>query len=410
MAKLTVKAVESAKPKPDGKLNRLYDAGGLYLQVNPSGGRVWRYKYRLAGKENVFAIGQYPEVTLARARALLNEARALVEKGVAPRTHREVEKLKAVAIAKDTFKAVAEDWISKKQASWSANYKRQVRTFLGSDVYPAFGALPISEVKAAHVLKVMKAAEARGAETVAILIRQWCSQIFRYAASNLLVEGDPAAALSGAVIRPKVKHNRSLSKDELKNVLSKLQVFSGERLTAIAMELLMLTFVRTVELRCAGWAEFDLEGKLWTVPAERMKMKSAHIVPLSVQVVSLLKELQEMTGGKGWLFPNSRRSDACMTGTTINRALERMGLSGSASVLQFSAHGFRGTASTLLHEMGFNSEWIELQLAHAPRNKMAAIYNKAKYLDERAQMMQTWADKIDGFRKEIQEKALIPNS
>jgi integrase len=309
-----------------------------------------------------------------------------------------VEKLKAVAVASDTFKAIAEDWISKKQVTWTANYIRQVTTFLKSDVYPAFGALPISEVRSAHILKVMKAAEARGAETIAILIRQWCSQIFRYAASNLLVEGDPAAALRGAVIRPKVKHNKSLSKDELQDLLSKFRVFSGERLTAIAMELLMLTFVRTVELRCADWTEFDLQARLWTVPAERMKMKSAHVVPLSLQVIAQLSELRELTGGKGWLFPNSRRPKACMSGTTINRALERMGLAGTGSKLQFSAHGFRGTASTLLHEMGFNSEWIELQLAHAPRNKIAAIYNKAKYLAERAQMMQDWADFIDKQR------------
>lgn len=403
---LTVKAVENAKPLPDGKIDRLWDGGGLYLQVNPSGSRLWRYKYRLAGKENTYAIGVYPEISLARARALLNEARALVEKGVAPRTHREVEKLKAAAVASDTFKAIANDWISKKQATWTANYKRQVEKFLDSDVYPAFGALPISQVRSAHVLKVMKAAEARGAETVAILIRQWCSQIFRYAASNLLVDVDPAGALRGAVIRPKIKHNKSLSKDELKDVLARLHAFTGERLTAIAIELLMLTFVRTVELRCAVWAEFDLQNKLWTVPAERMKMKTAHVVPLSLQVVALLTELRAMTDGKGWLFPNSRRAEACMSGTTINRALERMGLAGKASLLGFSAHGFRGTASTLLHEMGFNSEWIELQLAHAPRNKIAAIYNKAKYLDERAQMMQDWANSVDKLRPGITAIAL----
>jgi integrase len=269
---------------------------------------------------------------------------------------------------------------------------------LKSDVYPAFGALPISQVTAAHILAVMKSAESRGAETIAILIRQWCSQIFRYAVSNLRAESDPAAALRGAVIRPKVKHNKSLSKQELAGVLAKLHVFSGERLTAIAMELLMLTFVRTVELRCADWAEFDLKAKLWTVPASRMKMKTAHIVPLSKQVVALLAELNELTGGKGWLFPNNRRAKACMSATTINRALERMGLAGKASDLGFSAHGFRGTASTLLHELDFRPEWIELQLAHAPRNKVAAIYNKAQYLNERAVMMQSWADYVDKLR------------
>jgi integrase len=338
---LTDKAVKSAKPGVDGQAVRLWDGGGLYLQVGKTGSRLWRYKYRLGGKENVFALGAYPEVSLAQARDRHKEARELVEKGVAPRSQREIEKVKAIAVAADTFKATAEEWIAKKKATWTPTYLRQVEAFLKSDVYPAFGALPISQVTAAHILAVMKSAESRGAETIAILIRQWCSQIFRYAVSNLRAESDPAAALRGAVIRPKVKHNKSLSKQELAGVLAKLQVFSGERLTAIAMELLMLTFVRTVELRCADWAEFDLKAKLWTVPAARMKMKTAHIVPLSKQVIALLAELSELTGGKGWLFPNNRRAKACMSATTINRALERMGLAGKASDLGFSAHGFR---------------------------------------------------------------------
>lgn len=395
---LTVKAIEQAKPGPDGMPMKLWDGDGLFLFVSKTGSRLWRYKYRIGKDENLFSIGAYPEITLARARALHREARELVKKGISPRSHRDVEKLKAISVAADTFRATAEEWIAKKKAAWSTSYLHQVETFMKSDVYPAFGALPISKVTAAHVLAVMKSAEARGAESIATLIRQWCSQVFCYAVANLRAEVDPAAALRGAVIRPKVKHNKSLSTDELRRLLVELHSYGGQRMTVIAIDLLMLTFVRTVELRRSVWTEFDLPNKLWTIPASRMKMKAGHVVPLSVQSMARLNELREMTGGKGWLFPNNRRPNDTMSSTTINRALENMGLAGKASSLGFSAHGFRGTASTLLHEMDFKPEWIELQLAHAPRNKVAAIYNKAQYLNERATMMQAWADFVDKLR------------
>jgi hypothetical protein len=245
---LTDKAVKSAKPGVDGQAVRLWDGGGLYLQVGKTGSRLWRYKYRLGGKENVFALGAYPEVSLAQARDRHKEARELVEKGVAPRSQREIEKVKAIAVAADTFKATAEEWIAKKKATWTPTYLRQVEAFLKSDVYPAFGALPISQVTAAHILAVMKSAESRGAETIAILIRQWCSQIFRYAVSNLRAESDPAAALRGAVIRPKVKtqqvHSRSRS---WLACWPSFKCFSGRAADGYRDgNCLMLTFVRTV--------------------------------------------------------------------------------------------------------------------------------------------------------------------
>jgi integrase len=396
---LTDTVVRHAKPEPDGRTRRLWDGGGLYLQVTATGGRLWRYKYRLNSKENVFALGAYPEIGLAKARALHGDARALVAKGIAPRNQREADKLKSITLAADTFRAVAEEWIAKMKGTWSDSYRRQVETSLASDVYPAFGSLPIRQVSAQHILAVMKAVEARGAEHIAILIRQWCSQIYRYAASNLRADIDPAAALRGAVVRPKVKHNKALSSDELRKLIAALQGYGGLRQTSIAIELLLLTFVRTVELRCATWDEIDLGKGLWTIPEERMKMKRPHVVPLSTQAMALLKELKKFSGGKGWLFANSRRPESCMTPTTINRALERMGFSG-AGTLGFSAHGFRGTASTHLHEMGLKPEWIEMQLAHAQRNKSAAAYNKAQYLKERVAMLQQWADHVDSLRPE----------
>ena len=262
---------------------------------------------------------------------------------------------------------------------------------------PKIGALPIKQVTAAHILKIMQCAEVRGAETIAILIRQWCSAIFRYAAASLRADADPAAALKGVIIRPKIKHNRPLSSKEIPQLVAALQKFGGFRSTRIAIALLLLTFVRTVELRKATWGEIDLENAVWRIPAARMKMKTEHIVPLSIQAVALLTELKGITGASNWLFPNYRRPDDCMTATTINRALERMGFNGK-NTIGFSAHGFRGTASTILYELGYRTEVIEKQLAHSESNTVKRAYNQAQYLDERAVMLQEWASFLDSLK------------
>ncbi len=384
---LTDTVVKNAKPK--SKPYKLADGGGLYLFVAPTGAKVWRYKYRIAGKEGTYVVGAYPEFGLAKARAEHTNSRALVDQGIHPRHHRETQKLKKVAEAGNTFRAIAREWIASNKPRWSPYYFRQVDRFMANDVFPEVGSLPIKQVTSAHILKILKKVEARGAETVALNIRQWCSAVFRYAASNLLVEADPAAALKGAVTRPKVKHSAPISSKEIPVLRAAIAKFGGYRTTTIAIELLLLTFVRTVELRKAEWTEFDLDARLWRIPAERMKMKAEHIVPLSTQVIALLTELKEWTGGRKFLFPNYRTSGECMTGTTINRALERMGYDG-----RLSAHGFRSTASTLLHEQGFATDVIERQLAHAERNKVKAAYNQAQYLPERTKLMQQWADYV----------------
>lgn len=383
--------VRNAKAKD--KPYKLGDMNGLYVLVSTTGARLWRYKYRLAGKEGVFAIGEYPEVSLAEARAAHGKARDLVKQGIHPLHQRRQEELQKVTEAGNTFKAIAKDWIAQNKARWSPYYLRQVERFMDSDVYPKIGTLPIKQVTAAHILKILKTAESRGAEVVALNIRQWCSAIFRYAVSNLLADSDPAAALKGAVTRPKVQHNKPLAPSEIPDFIVALGKFGGYRTTSIAVELLLLTFVRTVELRKAEWHEFDLDAALWRLPAERMKMKREHLVPLAPQVVRLLRELKEWTGNRNFLFPNYRNSSDCMTATTVNRALERMGYGG-----KLSAHGFRGTASTILHEQGYRSEVIERQLAHVERNKVKAAYNHAEYLQERLAMMNSWANYIDELR------------
>jgi len=393
---LTDAKIRTSKPAP--KPVKMSDGGGLHLEVRPSGAKLWRYRYRIADKENVFAIGEYPEISLAEARTERDKARALVKQGLHPSQHRRAERLSNQVANANTFEAVANEWISKKSARWTPYYQRQVENFLAADVFPFIGKLPIRHVTAAHLLEIIRRIEGRGAATVALLVRQWSSAIFRYAVATLRADSDPAAALRGAIHRPKAKHRKPLSRDQIAAFMEALEKYGGYRTTVIALRLMLLTFVRTVELRKAEWSEFDLESAEWRIPAERMKMREPHIVSLSKQAVLLLRELHTYTGGRGFLFPNYRRPGECMTATTLNRALERMGLNGKDSI-GFSAHGFRATASTILNEQGYRSDVIERQLAHAERDKVRASYNHAEYMDERKTMMQEWADYLDGLRK-----------
>lgn len=402
--------------KPGESPIKKTDGGGLYLEIRPTGAKLWRYRYRIAGKENVFAAGEYAKapsgetnkqaearrisgrLTLAEARIAREEWRGLVKQGIHPAHQRQSKRLATHAANANTFEAVAREWIDKKKPGWTTYYLRQVERFFEADVFPYIGNLPIRNVTAAHLLEIMKRVEGRGAETVAVLLRQWASAIFRYAVATLRADSDPAAALKGAIHRPKVKHHKPLSRDQIADFVKALDSYGGYRTTVIALRLMLLTFVRTVELRAAQWEEIDLDRAEWRIPAERMKKREPHLVPLSQQAVELLRELHSFTGGRAFLFPNYRNPKTCMTPTTLNRALERMGFNGKDSI-GFSAHGFRATASTILNEIGFRPDVIERQLAHAERNKVRASYNQAEYLDERRAMMQQWADLTDEMAK-----------
>lgn len=380
--------------KPTEKPQKIADGGGLYLEVRPSGSKLWRYRYRIAGKENIFSIGEYPAIGLADARTKHIKARQLVEKGIHPSHHRQAERLATYSDNENTFEAVAREWISKKGINWSPYYKHQIVNFLTANMFPSVGKLPIRSITAAHLLKILQQVEDRGAHSVALLLRQWSSAIFRYAVVTLRADSDPAAALIGAIHRPKVKHHNPLSRNNIIDLGKSLNDFGGYRTTAIAIKLLLLTFVRTGELRKSEWSEFDLERAEWRIPKERMKMDEPHVVPLSRQAVELIIELKSYTYGLRWLFPNYRNSQMCMSATTINRALERMGFNGKNSI-GFSAHGFRATASTFLNESGYRVDVIERQLAHSDRNKVRASYNQAEYMEERRTMMQDWANMVD---------------
>lgn len=401
--------------KPGAEPYRRPVGKGLYLEIRPSGAKLWRYRYRIGGKENLFALGEYPSrpipraetpeqaanrrasgtYTLAEAVTAREDARALVRQGIHPSHQRQAQKAAQIAKNANTFESVAREWIEKNRAKWSGYYLNQVDSFLGADVFPKIGNSPIRNVTAAQLLEILEAVHKR-APTVALLLRQWCSAIFRYGVATLRADGDPVAALRGAFHRPKPVHKTPLTRSDIPAFFSALDAYGGYEQTKAAFRLAMLTFVRPGELRKGEWAEFDLDRAEWRIPAERMKMREPHIVPLSVQAVTVLRGLHTLTGGQRWLFPNQRRPKEHMSMTTLNRALERMKFNGTEG-RDFSAHGFRATASTMLNELGFRSDVIERQLAHKERNQVRGSYNRAEYLGERRQMMQAWADQVDAM-------------
>lgn len=387
-ARLTDSHARNARAK--AKPYKLTDGNGLFLLVKPNGKRCWRFRYRIDGVENLFAVGDYPQLGLQQARQARDQARELVNRGIHPAHQRKADKLTTAIAARDTFDFVAREWIERNRVNWTAYYTRQVETVLTNDVLPHIGKLPIGSVKPAHLLEIMNRVANRGAETIAILVRQWCSAIFRYAVATLRAESDPAAVLKGAVRREKVKHKEPIAAKELGKLTRAIDDSQTTAAVRIALKLLLLTFVRPGELRGASWEEFDFDSREWRIPKERMKMREAHLVPLSEQACVLLNELKSIATSVVLLFPNVRDPQRAMSPTTLNRALERMGYQG-----KFSAHGFRATASTLLNEMGYRPDVIERQLAHRERNSVRASYNRASYLPERRALMQDWANFID---------------
>ena len=318
------------------------DGRGLYLEVRPTGSKLWRYRYRISGKENVFAAGEYvqaPEgetkeqtlarcnagmLTLAEARAKRNEWRALVKQGIHPAHSRRAGRLEQCARNANTFEAVAREWMAQKSTVCTPYYTRQIEQFLEADVFPHVGALPIRNVTAALLLEILRRIEARGAQAVALMVRQWISAVFRYAVATLRADIDPATALKGAIHRPGPSTpSPFLGRD--RGLRAGPQSYGGYRTTVIALRLMLLTFVRTKELRTAPWSEINLDRAEWRIAAHRMKMRAPHIVPLSRQAGYYLRELHAYTGGRAYLFPNYRDAETCMTATTLNRALERMG-------------------------------------------------------------------------------------
>ena len=380
---------------------RLTDGKGLYVEIRPSGAKLWRYRYRINGRENVYAIGEYFDdsstpghMSIDVARNERAKCRLLVRQGIHPIQEKRTLKLQRAQAAQNSFRSVADEWLQKHASHWSAGHAKYVQRVLEKDVFPDVGALTIDQVKAAHILPILDRVAARGAAVVAINIRIWCSGIFAHAVRTLRAAHDPTTVLKGHIKRPAVQHRLPLTRSAIRQLRTKLELFTGAEHTRIALQLLLYLFVRPGELRRAEWTEFDLDAAVWAIPSHKMKKRERHLVPLSIQSVELVRQLRKLNGQFQFLFPNERRPKECMAASTLNMALKRLGYGG-----EFTAHGFRATASTELHEMGYRSELIEFQLAHAERNATKASYNHAQYWAERRQMMQTWADCVDAWAR-----------
>ncbi|AVP96448.1 integrase [Ahniella affigens] len=371
------------------------DGGGLYLLVKESGSKLWRMKYRVSGKEQLLSFGTYPEVSLAEARRRRDDARTMLRDGKDPAAIKRSAKQAAKVASENSFKAVATSWLEKQKAKMAPATYERAHAVLANDLLPWLGSRPIGEITAPELLGVLKRIEGRGARESAHRAKQRAGQIFRYAIGHGLAERDPSADLRGA-LAPVVSTPRAAITDptEISALLRALDGYQGQFATRCALRLAPLLFVRPGELRAMQWAEIDFQAATWRIPAARMKMREAHIVPLATQALAILRELHPLTGTGMYCFPSLQSSGRPMSENTINAALRRLGYDKET----MSGHGFRALASTRLNEMGWAPDLIERQLAHAERNKVRAVYNRAQYLTERARMMQAWADYLEALK------------
>ena len=390
LTELEVKRVKSA-----GKAHRVPDGFGLYLWVVPTGGKLWRWDYRFAGAKKTMALGSYPVVSLAQARAKHGEGRKLLATGVDPMARRKQEKAAARSADADSFASVARLWWDHWQTGKSERYALTTWERMQANVLPALGSRLIREIEAPELVAMVKGIEQRGAGDIAKRALQTVGQVFRYAIAHGHAQRNPAGDFKPAdVLRPTRKVNFArVDSKEVGALLRAIELYPGKHVTRLAMKLMALTFVRTGELIGARWEEFDMESKRWNIPAERMKARNPHVVPLSRQALEVLASLRDLSEGTSYVFPGERRGKP-LSNMTILKGLERMGYKG-----RMTGHGFRGWASTLLHEQGYDHEHVELQLAHAPRNAVSAAYNHALYLAPRARLMQQWADYLDRARQ-----------
>lgn len=384
------------KAKHADKQFRLSDGKGLCLLVRPVGSKLWQFRYRHEGKERTASLGSYPEVSLAEARDKRDAMRKLVAAGVDPVAQHKAERAEKARAGEHTFEAVARRWWDTWKASRSDSHVQYVLKRLEQNVFPEIGQRPVSEVTAPELVAMVKKVAQRGALDIAKRCLQMSAQVFRYAVAHGLAVRNPSTDIKPADILParKAQNYARIGVQELPALLRKVEAYQGAPTTRLAVKLMALTFVRTGELIGARWAEFDLERARWEIPAERMKMRTPHVVPLSLQAVDVLRVLHEISGHREFVFPSERNPRATMSNNTILAALDRMGYAG-----RMTGHGFRGIASTALHEQGYDHAHIELQLAHTERNAVSAAYNHALYLPQRAKMMQDWADYLDSITR-----------
>lgn len=382
-----------AKLRTLAKPGKHFDGGGLYLELTKAGGRYWRMKYRHGGKEKRLAFGVYPAVGLKDARDLAAQARKVIQAGDDPGELRKAEKAKAAHEAVNTLEAVARDWMKHQAARWEPVTLERIRASLEADIFKPLGARPLASIKPGEVMAAVKKVEARGAGDQAGRILQRVKAIYRWAVTHERIESNPMLDLvPSEILKPRtVNHRAALSDRDLPAFLAKLAEYDGDPHTVHALRLLMLTATRPGEVRGATWAEFDLDAALWIIPAERMKMRNEHRVPLSQQALDVLRSMQDLSGDRALVFPSPFYPSKPLSENTFNSALARMGYKNMAT-----AHGFRALFSTVANECGWNPDVIERQLAHAERNEVRAAYHRSTYMQDRAKLMQWWADYLDG--------------
>lgn len=379
--------IRTAKPKD--KLYRLTDANGLCLEVTPTGSKLWRYRYRFNGNAKMLALGTYPVVTLLKARQLRDGARQLLIEGIDPGEQKKTAK-KAQRVEGLTFETLAREWFAYNAPRWAESTTYKAKLYLENDLIPGIGSRPVKAITRPDLVELVRKVEARGTLNAAGKIRQWLHQIFRYGLAKGVVDANPATDLSVVAAPPKAaRHHPHVTFAELPEMLAKSEAANIHSLTRHAIGLLTLTAVRPGELRQAPWAEFDLERATWTIPAERMKARRPHVVPLPRQAVAILRQLQEITGRYELVFAGANPQRP-MSENTVNKALRLMGYEGRQT-----GHGFRHLLSTELNGRGYNKDWIERQLAHGDTDEIRGTYNHAAYVEQRREMMQAWADSID---------------
>lgn len=387
--------LEIRHAKPQDKPYSKSDGNSLSLLIEPNGSKGWRFRFRFNNKAKMMSLGTYPIVSLTEARQKRDEAKKLVLSGIDPsELRKEQKRAKSHALA-ETFEAIAREWYAKRQDRWSVGYRDDMMSAFEKDIFPYIGYRPIREIKPLELMAALSKMEERGATEKARKVRQRCGEVWKYAIITGRAEYNPAPDLASAMVPHKRQNYAHLSISELPEFLNSIDGYMGSQLVKLAVRLLIITGVRPGELRNATWSEINLENALWEIPAERMKMKRPHVVPLSIQAVNILKQIYPISGRYEFVFPGRTQHSKPISEMTLNGLIKRIGYSGRAT-----GHGFRHTMSTILHEQGYNTAWIETQLAHVDKNSIRGTYNHAQYLDGRREMLQWYADYMDKLEKE----------
>jgi integrase len=388
---LTAKQIEQAKPGEKGY--RIADMGGLFLFITPTGAKVWRMRYRFDGKEQTLIIGDYPDVSLSEARATHAATKLKIKAGINPAGEKKALKTPTTdPVNADTFRSIAHEWFISRKIRWSEKYANEIMSMFEKDIFPSIGDLPITGIKPMVLLRVLQKFEERGAMERARKARRRCGEVFRYAIGTGRADYNPAPDLSIAMGAPRPEHYPFLQESEVGAFNLALSSYGGGILVKVATQILQLTGLRTVELRESHWSFIDFDNAMWEIPPEIMKSRRPHIVPMSTQVIALLKYIKPISGHGQYIFPGRSDKAKFISENSVLGVIRRIGYEGRAS-----GHGFRHQMSTILNEHGFDPDLIERQLAHVDRNKIRGIYNHAQYLDKRREMMQWYADYLDSL-------------